>query len=112
MQTFVEGKRVLQGTILKPIIKDRERIVGYYMMTKEDDVYKVHKSSLLNEDLLAMFPSDLQWTVLEDIWVDGYDSTLEENQDQYMNDFWSWCEANCTSKEEHEHTVFKFSMLN
>lgn len=58
----------------------------------------------------VMFPSDLQGTILEDFWVKGYDSTLEENQDRYMNDFWKWCENTCTYKieEEGEHTVFVF----
>jgi hypothetical protein len=109
MQSFVEGTKVLQGTQLKPIIKDREHIIGYYMVTEDSDVYKVYSGSMFQEDLIAMFPSDLQWTMLEDIWVNGYDSTLEENQARYMNDFWEWCEVNCTSKEVHEHTIFKFA---
>lgn len=58
----------------------------------------------------VMFPSDLQGTNLEDEWVNGYDSTLEENQDQYMEDFWRWCENKCThiEQEEGEHTIFWF----
>lgn len=62
-------------------------------------------------EIKVMFPSDLQGTILEDFWVDGYDSTLEENQDKYMEDFWKWCENTCTYKieEEGEHTVFVFT---
>lgn len=58
----------------------------------------------------VMMPSDLQGTNLEDKWVNGYDSTLEENQDQYMEDFWRWCESKCTriQQEEGEHTIFWF----
>jgi hypothetical protein len=61
-------------------------------------------------EVKIMFPSDLQGTILEDFWVDGYDSTLEENQDRYLADFWKWCENTCTYKieEEGEHTVFVF----
>lgn len=58
----------------------------------------------------VMFPSDLQGTILEDLWVDGYDSTLESNQDRYMDDFWKWCEKKCiyVDSKENEHTVFWF----
>jgi hypothetical protein len=50
----------------------------------------------------VMFPSDLEGHELENVWVVGYDPTLEENQDKYMEDFWKWCEDTCTSKEETE----------
>lgn len=67
----------------------------------------------MKNELIIMFPSDLQGTPLEDVWVKGYDSTLEENQDRYMSDFWKWCEANSTSKDTGYggHTVFKFEIF-
>lgn len=59
---------------------------------------------------MVMFPSDLQGTHLEDVWVNGYDSTLEENQDRFMEDFWEWSERKCTYKieKQNEHTIFVF----
>lgn len=58
----------------------------------------------------VMFPSDLEGTQFENVWVKGYDSTLEENQDRYMNEFWYWCEHNCTSKGSmsNGHTFYNF----
>jgi hypothetical protein len=43
-----------------------------------------------------IFPSDLEGTQFENVWVKGYDSTLEENQDKYMEDFEEWCTKNAS----------------
>ena len=60
--------------------------------------------------LMVMFPSDLQGTSLESIYYWGYNATLEENQDRLMEDFWSFCEKYCSSKDVGYggHTVFIF----
>ena len=62
------------------------------------------------QKLLVMFPSDLQGTSLENTFHWGYDNALEENQDRFMKDFWSFCEKYCSSKieKENEHTIFVF----
>jgi|694.fasta_scaffold82190_3 hypothetical protein len=68
-----------------------------FMWEDNNTRHTLSKCILVDDQIGVMFPSDLQDTNLEDIWVDGYDSILEENQDRYMNDFWKWCETNCTS---------------
>lgn len=98
---FVKNNKLKVGTI--------EGTAKLFMYEDDGTRHELSKCIIVEDVEGVMFPSDLQGTNLEDIWVNGYDSTLEENQDRYMDDFWSWCEGNCTSKEEHEHTVFKFT---
>ena len=58
----------------------------------------------------VMFPSDLEGTILEDKWVDGYDPTLDENQDRYLQDFFNWCEETHIKKciGYGGHTIYNF----
>lgn len=85
------------------LIKERKVRVGTiestpkFVMVEGSKKHDIRKCVLVENQIGVMFPSDLQCTMFEDIWVDGYDSTLEENQDRYLNDFWKWCESNCTS---------------
>jgi len=60
--------------------------------------------------LMVMFPSDLQGTSLENTFHWGYNATLECNQDRFMEDFWSFCEKYCSSKDVGYggHTIFIF----
>lgn len=85
---FVKERAIRIGTVVS---------TPKYVMVEGDKVHELRKCILVEDQIGVMFPSDLQDTNLEDIWVNGYDSTLEENQDRYLNDFWRWCESNCTS---------------
>jgi hypothetical protein len=80
-----------------------------FFVFEEGKKHDLNRCILVDNEVGVMFPSDLQGTVLEDIWVDGYDSTLEENQDRYLHDFWKWCEVNCTSTMlRNGHVSFDF----
>ena len=57
----------------------------------------------------VMFPSDLQGTALENVWVIGYNATEEENQDTFMKDFWAWCDQYSSKRYKVEgHDVYDF----
>lgn len=101
---YTEKSNVLKvGTI--------EGTAKLFMWENDNTRHTLSKCIMVDNEEGVMFPSDLQGTNLEDVWVKGYDPTLEENQDKYMEDFWKWCELNCTNKISvpGEHTIFDFA---
>ena len=99
---FVCHKESFNGT--KSTSRYRTTIMEGIETLLEEEVKKLRaKRQIMKANtVVVMFPSDLEGHELENNWVEGYDPTLEENQDKYMEDFWKWCEANCTYKEETE----------